>query len=74
MKTRTTSAQTAPLRGARKARGRSLRQVAGQVGVDAAHLSRIERGLALPSVTLLHRLAVELELRELARFLAPYDR
>ncbi len=42
--------------------------------MDPAHLSRIERGLAVPSVPVLRRLAEVLELPELERFLAPYER
>ena len=61
-----------PLRGARQARGRSLRSVARGAGIDAAHLSRIERALATPSVEVLKRIADELELRELSEFLEPY--
>jgi transcriptional regulator with XRE-family HTH domain len=66
--------QIPPLRGAREARGKSLRQVARQVPMDPAHLSRIERGLAVPSVAVLRRLAEVLELPELERFLAPYQK
>ncbi|MGH8873898.1 MAG: helix-turn-helix domain-containing protein [Acidimicrobiia bacterium] len=42
-----------PLRALREARGLSLRFVARQVGIDPAHLSRIERGLASPSLHVL---------------------
>ncbi len=42
--------------------------------MDPAHLSRIERGLAVPSVAVLRRLAEVLELPELERFLAPYQK
>jgi hypothetical protein len=62
-----------PLRGVREARGWGLRGTARKADIDPAHLSRIERGLAVPSVQVLHRLALVLELPELARFLAPYD-
>jgi transcriptional regulator with XRE-family HTH domain len=42
--------------------------------MDPAHLSRIERGLAVPSLAVLRRIAEVLDLPELARFLAPYER
>lgn len=66
--------QIPPLRGAREARGLRLRQVAHDVGIDPGHLSKIERGLATPSLPVLRRLAAVLQLPELSRFLAPYER
>lgn len=61
-----------PLRAVRVAHGLGLRRVARDVGIDPAHLSRIERGLARPSLDVLIRIANVLELRELRRFLEPY--
>jgi transcriptional regulator with XRE-family HTH domain len=40
--------------------------------MDRGHLSRVERGESSLSIGTLHRLAVVLDLRELARLLAPY--
>lgn len=54
------------------ARGLGLNQVARLADIDPAHLSRVERGEARLSLDSLHRLACVLELRELAKFLAPY--
>ncbi len=51
------AAQKTLLRAAREATGLSLRAAAGQVGTDPTHLSRLERGLVFPSLSLLHRLA-----------------
>lgn len=61
-----------PLRAVRTAQGRSLRETAKAAGIDAAHLSRVERGTAHLSVEALHRLAGVLELRELQRLIGPY--
>jgi transcriptional regulator with XRE-family HTH domain len=71
MTTESAPAQT-PLRDVRKARGLGLRRVARQAEVDPAHLSRIERGLATPSLAVLKRLAAVLGLRELEKYLEPY--
>lgn len=62
-----------PLRAVRVARGFSLRWTADRAEMDPAHLSRIERGLKRPSLPALKRLADVLELRELSKFLAPYQ-
>jgi transcriptional regulator with XRE-family HTH domain len=64
--------QTPPLRTVREARGRSLRAVAQAAGVDPAHLSRIERGIQIPTLPVLYRLASTLGLSELENLLAPY--
>lgn len=60
------------LRTTRLALGISLRSVASKAGLDPAHLSRIERGEAQITVDVLYRLAVALELSELARHLQPH--
>jgi transcriptional regulator with XRE-family HTH domain len=54
------------------ARGKGLRVTARQANIDPAHLSRIERGLAEPSVSTLKTLADVLGLSEMSMFLAPY--
>jgi transcriptional regulator with XRE-family HTH domain len=61
-----------PLRAVRMARGLTLRSVAQRADIDPGHLSKVERGERCLSVESLHRLAVVLELRELATLLAPY--
>ena len=61
-----------PLREVRIAQGRGLKEVARLADIDPAHLSRVERGEARLSIESLARLARVLELRELARLLAPY--
>jgi transcriptional regulator with XRE-family HTH domain len=45
------------LRDARQGTGRSLKRVAPVVGVNYAHLSKLENGAAKPSPALLERLA-----------------
>lgn len=61
-----------PLRSARVSRGWTLRQVAQRSGINAGHLSRVERGKKQLSVEALYRLATALELRELSQLLKPY--
>lgn len=61
-----------PLRAVRRARGLSLRTVAERSRIDPGHLSKVERGENHLSVDALHRIAVVLELRELAYLLEPY--
>lgn len=61
-----------PLRAVRTARGLTLRTVAQRSGIDPGHLSKVERGEKQLSVEALHRLAVVLELRELASLLSSY--
>ena len=46
-----------PLRQARTRRGESLSQVAAAVGSDTGNLSRIERGIQVPSKELTEKLA-----------------
>ncbi|GAA0969925.1 hypothetical protein GCM10009555_017950 [Acrocarpospora macrocephala] len=60
------------LREARLQQGLSLRRTASLAGIDMAHLSRVERGQAMPSVDVLYRLAGVLYLRQLRNALAPY--
>lgn len=61
-----------PLRAVRVARGLSLRTVAHRSGIDPGHLSKVERGEKQLSLESLYRLAVVLDLRELAQLLKPY--
>jgi len=63
-----------PLRAVREARGKSLRSVARASGVDPARISKIERGLVVPTVRELLRLGRVLGLPELLTLLGPYDR
>jgi len=63
---------TSPLRAVRTARGLGLRTVAARADIDPGHLSKVERGEKQLSLEALYRLAVVLELRELAGFLRPY--
>jgi transcriptional regulator with XRE-family HTH domain len=63
-----------PLRAVREAQGYSLREVARRANVDAAQLSRVERGLESLSVDALARVADVLGLRELNRLLSQYTR
>jgi DNA-binding XRE family transcriptional regulator len=51
------------LRGVRRAQGKTLRGVARRAQVDPSHLSRIERGLATPSLDTLVAICRELGLR-----------
>ena len=50
----------------------SLRECARRADLDPSHLLRVERGDARLSVESLQRLAGVVELRDLARLLAPY--
>ena len=61
-----------PLRAVRIARGMTLRDVAQRSGINPGFLSRVERGQKQLSIDSLHRVAVVLDLRELASLLAPY--
>jgi hypothetical protein len=63
-----------PLRGARIARGLGLNETARLAEIDPGHLSRAERGEVRLSLDALVRLARVLELRELAKLVAPYTR
>ena len=49
------------LRVARQARGQSLRELAGRLGVSASLISQIETGRANPSVSTLYAIADELD-------------
>jgi transcriptional regulator with XRE-family HTH domain len=51
------------LRSVRLAQGKTLRSVARRAKVDPAHLSRIERGTASPSLSTLVAICRELGLR-----------
>ena len=61
-----------PLRAVRVAQGLTLRQAAGQAGIDPAHLSRVERGESSLSLDALYRLARVLGIRQLADLLQQY--
>lgn len=60
------------LRAVRELKGLGLSEVARRADIDPAHLSRIERGMAQPSLSTLYRLADVLGLDELARVLRPH--
>ncbi|MFD5297187.1 helix-turn-helix domain-containing protein [Streptomyces mutabilis] len=67
-----TSALNSPsLRTAREAKGMSLRAAARQSGIDPGHLSKVERGEKQLSIEALYRLAVVVDLDELAAQLRP---
>lgn len=51
-------------RAVRDTLGYGLREVAREAHIDPAHLSRIERGLATPSIEVVQRLARVLGLRQ----------
>ncbi|MFJ2949147.1 helix-turn-helix domain-containing protein [Streptomyces sp. NPDC087226] len=73
MRTESTSMRSSsPLRAVRTAKGMGLRTVAAQAHIDPGHLSKVERGEKQLSVEALYRLALVLELRELAGLLRPY--
>lgn len=61
-----------PIRAARERLGISLRAAAARSEIDPGHLSKVERGEKRLSVDALYRLAVVLELHELAAQLRPY--
>jgi transcriptional regulator with XRE-family HTH domain len=63
-----------PLRAVRAARGDGLRETARRARLDPGFMHRIEAGKVQPSIQVLYRLAVALELRDLARLLKPYIR
>ena len=52
--------------------GRSQMEVAHEAGVDPSQLSKIERGLASPSVSTLYRIARALKMRNLSDAIEPY--
>lgn len=63
---------SSPLRAVRMAKGLTLRTTAQRSGIDPGYLSKVERGQKQLSIQSLYRLAVALELRELATLLRPY--
>ncbi|MFD9221473.1 helix-turn-helix domain-containing protein [Streptomyces sp. NPDC060064] len=67
-----TSALNFPsLRAAREAKGMSLRAAAQRSGIDPGHLSKVERGEKQLSIEALYRLALVVDLDELAGHLKP---
>jgi len=64
--------QTSRLRTIRQAKGMTLRETARAAGLNFAHLSRIERREAQPTVDVLIRLAGVLGIDKLKRELTPY--
>lgn len=60
-----------PLRAAREAKGLTLRAAAKESGIDPGHLSKVERGEKQLSIEALYRLAVVVDLDELANHLKP---
>ncbi|WP_406225350.1 helix-turn-helix domain-containing protein [Streptomyces anulatus] len=73
MQTVSTSAlNISPLRAVRVERGMTLRHTAQCSGIDPGYLSKVERGQKQLSIDSLYRLAVVLELGELADLLKPY--
>jgi transcriptional regulator with XRE-family HTH domain len=72
MQTDQPSALTASsLRAAREAKGMSLRAAAESSGIDPGHLSKVERGEKQLSIEALYRLALVVDLDELAGHLRP---
>jgi transcriptional regulator with XRE-family HTH domain len=59
------------LRAAREAKGLTLRAAAKESGIDPGHLSKVERGEKQLSIEALYRLAVVVDLDELANHLKP---
>lgn len=62
---------TPSLRGAREAKGLTLRAAAHMSGIDPGHLSKVERGEKQLSLEALYRLALVVDLNELANQLKP---
>ena len=67
----TPALNTPSLRAAREAKGMSLRAAARDSGIDPGHLSKVERGEKQLSVEALYRLALVVDLDELAEHLKP---
>lgn len=65
----TTRLNVTPLRAAREAKGLSLRTAALRSGIDPGHLSKVERGERQLSIEALYRLALVVDLDELAAHL-----
>ncbi len=63
---------TRTLRAVREARGKSLREVARDTGLDPGALSRIERGLREPRTGTLRRICQALGLKEAEMILATF--
>lgn len=57
------------LRCQRQALGRSLRDIASEIGISAPFLSRLERGLRAPGAIVAHKLTKALALSEAEAFL-----
>lgn len=68
----TVALKGSPLRAVRMARGLTLRSTAQRSGIDPGHLSKVERGEKQLSIEALYRVAVVLDLRELATLLKPF--
>jgi transcriptional regulator with XRE-family HTH domain len=68
----TSALNPSPLRAVRVAMGMTLRATAHASGIDPGHLSKVERGEKQLSIESLHRLAVVLELFDLAENLKPF--
>lgn len=62
-------AQTPGLREVRQAHGYGMRELARAAGIDPGDMSRIERGLKRPNADMMHRIAVELGLRNVVKSL-----
>jgi len=62
---------TPSLRDAREAKGLTLRAAAHMSGIDPGHLSKVERGEKQLSLEALYRLALVVDLDELASHLKP---
>lgn len=62
---------TPSLRVAREAKGLTLRAAAHLSGIDPGHLSKVERGEKQLSIEALYRLALVVDLDELANHLKP---
>jgi transcriptional regulator with XRE-family HTH domain len=61
-----------PWRTIRRTKGLNLETVADAANIDAGHLSRIERGLAHPTIPVAYRLAKALGLAPLTKALSPF--
>lgn len=68
----TTALRASALREIREAKGLTLRAAAQQSSIDPGYLSKVERGQKQLSIESLYRLAVVLELAELAETLKPF--
>ncbi|RSN64014.1 hypothetical protein DMH12_04370 [Streptomyces sp. WAC 04229] len=72
MQTDSTSAlKPRSLRAVREAKGLSLRTAAARSGIDPGHLSKVERGEKQLSLEALYRLALVIDLDDLAGHLKP---